>query len=215
MAQNSGKIILDLCGGTGAWSKPYKDNGYDVRVITIENSFFHHDCDVRYYEPPENVYGILAAPPCDQFSYARTNAKRKRNLANGLEIVKACMEIIWRCQIRIQNDQQKCPPLKFWALENPFFGSLKWFLGEPVTIFDPYEFGDGYKKRTALWGYFNKPEKNKNWIIKNDEKFDQLLMAEIIKLKCPTEDSGLAKNRKRLRSITPKGFAKAFYKANQ
>jgi len=27
------KIILDLCGGTGSWSKPYKDNGYDVRII--------------------------------------------------------------------------------------------------------------------------------------------------------------------------------------
>ena len=30
-----GKIILDLCGGTGSWSKPYKDAGYDVRVITL------------------------------------------------------------------------------------------------------------------------------------------------------------------------------------
>lgn len=29
------KIILDLCGGTGAWSRPYKENGYDVRVITL------------------------------------------------------------------------------------------------------------------------------------------------------------------------------------
>ena len=30
---NNDKIILDLCGGTGSWSKPYKENGYDVRVI--------------------------------------------------------------------------------------------------------------------------------------------------------------------------------------
>ena len=29
------KIILDLCGGTGSWSKPYRDAGYDVRVITL------------------------------------------------------------------------------------------------------------------------------------------------------------------------------------
>ena len=27
------KIILDLCGGTGAWSAPYKNHGYDVRLI--------------------------------------------------------------------------------------------------------------------------------------------------------------------------------------
>ena len=29
------KVILDLCGGTGAWSKPYKDAGYDVKLITL------------------------------------------------------------------------------------------------------------------------------------------------------------------------------------
>jgi len=33
--ENSKKIILDLCGGTGAWSEPYADAGYDVRVITL------------------------------------------------------------------------------------------------------------------------------------------------------------------------------------
>ncbi|MDR1001701.1 MAG: hypothetical protein LBL82_00300 [Oscillospiraceae bacterium] len=35
MSDNSGKIILDLCGGSGAWSIPYKEAGYDVRVITL------------------------------------------------------------------------------------------------------------------------------------------------------------------------------------
>lgn len=27
--KNSDKIILDLCGGTGAWSKPYAEAGYE------------------------------------------------------------------------------------------------------------------------------------------------------------------------------------------
>ena len=43
---NSKKIILDLCGGTGSWSKAYKDAGYDVRLITLP------DHDVTTYEPP-------------------------------------------------------------------------------------------------------------------------------------------------------------------
>lgn len=51
------KIILDLCGGTGSWSRFYKAAGYDVRNITLP------DFDVLTYKPPENVYGILAAPP--------------------------------------------------------------------------------------------------------------------------------------------------------
>ena len=78
----NGKIILDLCGGTGAWSKPYKDAGYDVRLITLP------DNDVRTYVPPENVYGILAAPPCTEFSIAK-NHKLKRDLDGGLVMVGA------------------------------------------------------------------------------------------------------------------------------
>ncbi len=29
------KIILDLCGGTGSWARPYLEAGYDVKTITI------------------------------------------------------------------------------------------------------------------------------------------------------------------------------------
>jgi site-specific DNA-cytosine methylase len=94
------KIILDLCGGTGAWSKPYRDAGYDVRLITLP------EYDVRTYEPPENVYGILAAPPCTEFSLAK--GSRPRNLSGAMEVVEACMKIIWRC--RLDGN------LEFWAL---------------------------------------------------------------------------------------------------
>ena len=59
------KIILDLCGGTGSWSKPYRDAGYDVRLVTLP------DDDVRLYAPPKDVWGILAAPPCTEFSRAQ------------------------------------------------------------------------------------------------------------------------------------------------
>ena len=83
------KIILDLCGGTGSWSRPYKETGYDVRLITLP------DNDVRTYIPPKNVYGILAAPPCTMFSLARTRAKKERDLREGMETVRACLNIIW------------------------------------------------------------------------------------------------------------------------
>ena len=52
------KIILDLCGGTGSWTKYYPKKDYDVRVITLP------DNDVRTYEPPKNVYGILPFQIC-------------------------------------------------------------------------------------------------------------------------------------------------------
>ena len=66
------KVILDLCGGTGSWSKPYKDAGYDVRNITLP------EFDVRTYMPPKNIYGILAAPPCTEFSVLNCKNKTRR-----------------------------------------------------------------------------------------------------------------------------------------
>ncbi len=138
---NSEKIILDLCGGTGAWSNPYRKAGYDVRIITLPEH------DVRLYKPPTNVYGILAAPPCTMFSHARTRAKKPRNTAEGMGIVYACMDIVWQTQYSIRTGEKKSP-LKFWALENPGHGMLKHFLGKPAYEFNPYDFGDNHKKLT-------------------------------------------------------------------
>lgn len=205
------KIILDLCGGTGAWSKPYKDAGYDVRVITLPEQ------DVRLYNPPKNVYGILAAPPCTMFSFARTHAKKSRNLNEGMSTILACLRIIWQCQYQIKKDVQRKPPLKFWALENPY-GMLNWFLGNATLTFHPYEYGDGYSKKTCIWGYFNIPMKThteeNGRIIK--KKFDMLLMPEIKKIRSIGDEIYKnAKTRQELRGVTPTGFAKAFFEANK
>ena len=191
------KIILDLCGGTGSWSKPYKEAGYDVRLITLPNY------DVRTYEPPKNVYGILAAPPCTEFSVAKTVGKR--DFKKGMETVTACLNIIWKC--RYQNK------LKFWAMENPT-GFLRQFIGKPNYTFYQWWFGDIGIKRTDIWGYFNEPKqaitvrpyipmvsKGHTDIFKNP--------------KCPKEYEGLGLKTADLRAITPPGFAKAFFKANQ
>lgn len=187
---NSQKIILDLCGGTGAWSKPYKDNGYDVRLITLP------DHDVRLYEPPDNVYGILAAPPCTMFSVARTVGKKHRDLAEGMEVVESCLNIIWKCQYKITSDHQRKPPLKFWALENPK-GMLEWFLGKPTYFFQPYQFGNPYSKKTCLFCNPIPPGQTMKHIFNPvDMKRDFAKISE-------------------LRSITPSGFANAFYEANR
>lgn len=204
---NESKIILDLCGGTGAWSKPYQEAGYDVRVITLP--FY----DVDKFTPPDNVYGILAAPPCTQFSFARTNAKIPRDFKKGLKVVAACQRIIWEC--RLQNK------LAFWALENPK-GYLRQFLGKPVIEFDPYEYGDPYIKRTDLWGYFNLPKKNPVEI-PDDERVKFTTNSQRLK---PVELATLfnpngyhlppyMEIRQIRRAITPKGFAHEFFLANR
>lgn len=205
---NSNKIILDLCGGTGSWSKPYKDAGYDVRLITLPEH------DVFTYEPPSNVYGILAAPTCTGFSLARTNAKEPRDLEKSMLLVKRCLEIVWQQQYKLINDNSKLTTLKFWALENPR-GFLKFFLGNPPLEFSPYEYGDNYKKRTHLWGNYNIPVKTP--IECNTVKFDATLLEDLPQLPqgfIYNKGCGLDKRQVR-RSITPQGFAKAFYESNK
>lgn len=135
------KIILDLCGGTGAWSQPYAEKGYDVRVLTLP-------LDIRVMLFPGPVHGILAAPPCTMFSRAATRVwpRSEAQMREALSIVDACLRLVVCCKP------------KWWVLENPI-GTLKKYLGEPIYKFDPYEFGDPYTKRTWLWGDFAPPFK--------------------------------------------------------
>ena len=192
------KIILDLCGGTGSWSRLYKEAGYDVRNITLP------EYDVREYHPPENVHGVLAAPPCDQFSFAKTTGT-PRDLKQGADIMFGCLRVIAECQYKLTGPYAKTTSLKFWALENPN-GLMKRFLGKPPFEFDPYDFGDNYKKKTYLWGWFNFPIKNP--IVCTKPKFDRLKTKEI-----HPEYYGTYTRQER-RAITPAGFARAFFKVN-
>ena len=200
---NSDKIILDLCGGTGAWSRPYKEAGYDVRLITLP------EYDVRTYEPPENVYGILAAPPCTEFSLAKGG--RPRDFKSGMDVVSACMRVIWKCQIHGK--------LAFWAMENPR-GLLRRFMGKPVMTFDPWEYGDGWTKKTDLWGYFKEPRPiatvqpeglTRRYANGKSNAFCWTTCNDRV----PSWYDGPKLDRAGRRAITPPGFARAFFKANQ
>jgi hypothetical protein len=60
-----GMLILDLCGGTGAWSQPYREAGYCVELVDP----LADGQDVRLLRRIKaGVHGILAAPPCTDLS---------------------------------------------------------------------------------------------------------------------------------------------------
>lgn len=200
--KNKNKIILDLCGGTGAWSEPYRKAGYDVRLVTWPVN------DVLNYRPPDQVYGILAAPPCTEFSLAK--GSRPRNFQEGMKTVAACMRIIWECRCR--NN------LAFWALENPT-GFLRQFLGRPAYTFFQWEYGELQIKRTDIWGYFGKPRPT----IKNRPEKEMKIRYPSGKTNsrfwskpvCPARYRHLILTRADIRAITPPGFAAAFFRANK
>lgn len=201
---NKEKVILDLCGGTGAWSQPYKNAGYNVINIT------HPDYDVFGYDDYKlfigSIYGILAAPTCTQFSFARTTAKTPRDLASGMELVDRCLKII--------RDVSYGGTLKFWALENPM-GYLRQLLGKPYLVFNPNEYGDNYTKKTDVWGFFNLPKKNIRELTE-DEKYRNSINNRIL----PSLPEGyiLPDNFRPIqakRSMTSLFFAEAFFKSNK
>ena len=165
--------------------------------------------------PLREVYGILAAPPCTMFSYARTKAKKPRDLQEGMKVVEACLKIIWQAQYGLEKSTSRVTTLKFWALENPY-AMLKHFLGKPAFTFDPWEFGDGYQKKTALWGKFNEPVKAP---VPMTEEMKKLAKTNsyLHKIKFPKfrSDRGIEfRFNADRKSITPAGFARAFFEAN-
>ena len=200
-------IILDLCGGTSAWSEPYKKAGFRIVNITLPeydvNQFDAMENEIRFYRKSgylginfNEIYGILAAPPCQMFSLARTRAKKPRNLKEGMKVVKACLNVIWEVRYKTK--------LNFWALENPM-GYLRQFLGVPKFTFHPWEFGENYSKRTDIWGYFNEPKKKIRILTEEEKDLCRRNARKLLSLG-DTQDAR--------RAITPKGFAEAFFRGN-
>ena len=184
-----GKIILDLCGGTGAWSKPYRDAGYDVRLITLPEQ------DVRwFYALDDSVHGVLAAVACTHFSGSGAQYWPEKDgdgrTLEAVSVLDAC------CRIIVVHN-----PV-FWCIENAVGRARRW-MGPPRMYFNPCDYGDPYTKKTCLWGEFNEPVMNPVDPIRACKQGSWLQKL-----------GGRSEKTKRLRSITPPGFTQAFFEAN-
>lgn len=110
-----------------------------------------------------------------------------------MEIVEACLRIIWECQCR--------QPLAFWAMENPV-GYLRRFLGRPAQTIRQGDFGGPHPKPTDLFGYFTP--------VKVPERRTIRRTTAQRRWQNPAGDH----DRATLRAMTASGFAKAFFDAN-
>ncbi len=217
MLFNMDRVILSLCDHSGAWSAPYRSAGYTVRTVDVS-----HGADVRLLEYPGQVWGILAAPPCDRFcnpsarlrptSDALTTATspvtvsgttdswQTSYLLDRLAIADACLRLVALCRPR------------WWVLENAVGRLPRWY-GPPALRFDPCDYagwaddpqGDAYTKRTCLWGNFTSPTLRR-------------VEPEPYPAHLPPgrrdRTSRVSSSWKRQRAQTPQGFARAFFAAN-
>jgi hypothetical protein len=200
----SKKIILSLFDFSGSWSQPYKNAGFEVIQHDLQLGF-----DVMQFDYSQiarsNVFGILAAPPCIHFTKASQHLWSFYDLTG--ETYKSLL-LISRVLFLVEYFN----PV-FWALENPpgRLPSLLPALNKyRLLSFQPYQYGDAWSKHTLIFGQFNpflvqtivKPVKNRdnNFLLRDMPSASRLLFKN--------------KGRSARRSITPPGFASAFFNAN-
>lgn len=191
--------ILSLFDATGAWSQPYRDAGYQVTQIDLTLGSDVLETSAQDFAP---VYGILAAPPCTDFSGSGARWWKDKDAdgrtAESIALLEYTMSLI-----------HDLNPL-WWCLENPV-GRLQRLVpevGERRMTFNPCDYGDPYTKRTCLWGNFNTdlPRNPVEPIIyESAGKRGSWHWAKL---------GGSSARTKSLRSATPVGFAGAFFQAN-
>lgn len=180
------KTILSLCDYSGEWPLPYTEAGYEVIRVELSDG---QDVRLLRVDDLPRIHGVVAAPPCTAFAGSGARwwqEKGDAGLLEGLSVVDACVRLIAAVQP------------EWWCLENPV-GRLIHFLEPWRMIFDPYEFGDPYTKRTCLWGDFNTDLVRTPVAPESRNRIHHM---------SPGPERG------RLRSLTPPGFARAFFDAN-
>lgn len=201
------RLILSLFDTSGEWSRPYREAGYPVYAFDIKEpggfGWSHDIADfcVAYLTEEldiSDVYGILAAPPCTHFTVSGAQYWPAKD-ADGR--TDEMLELVHRV---LQTVELFSP--EFWAMENPVgrLPKLLPHLGKP-WYWQPHWYGDAYTKKTGLWGRFNNDlERNDVEPIRACDAGSWLMQL-----------GGKSEKTKALRSVTPPGFARAFFNANQ
>ena len=192
--KNSGRTILSLFDASGEWSKPWREAGYDVLTFDIQTGEDVNDFSAEFMMDEglsdADIWGILAAPPCTDFASSGAQYWAKKDASGQTEVSNELVRQVLRTVEFLQP--------KVWALENPVGRIAKLHNLPPAHLtFDPNVYGDPYTKKTLLWG-----------------NFDNNLPTAPVE---PTEGSRIIKlsgKDKYARSLTPEGFAYAFFMAN-
>lgn len=203
--------ILSLFDYTGNWSRPYHEAGYDVIQIDIKHGDDIYQLTESKVKDMGPIRGVLNAFPCDHFAVSGSGRFKDKDESGttddairlamySLQVIKWAKPDWYACENPVGRVESLMPA--FRRMPNKF-------------IFDPYEFGgwlnppgDHYKKRTCLWGRFNRPIKKPTYFVtySNNKGQKGSYMWALL--------GGKSKNTKEIRSTTPMGFAYAFKEAN-
>jgi hypothetical protein len=209
-------IVITLFDYTGAWSLPYQKAGYLVFQVDLKLGIDILFWNYKFIDK-KRVAVILAAPPCTDYTSAGAQYWKKKDkngstaLSNSL--VEKTLEIIdyfydaelifslenpaGRLRRMLQGKFEKGEP----TFQVP--QRLQEYFKKPSLVFNPSDYGDPWTKQTCLWGKFHSlkkvPIEEFKWAAQGS--WTQLL-------------GGKSERTKELRSVTPAGFTRAFFEAN-
>lgn len=207
---NSEKVVISLFDLSGEWSRPWREAGYDVHQFDIQagdgvdllgmntgdvtnfcGEFFS---DIYGAFEGRDVYAILAANPCTDFA---SSGARHFDSKDAAGITAFSVQLI---KMTLATVEYFRPSV--WAIENPT-GRIERLGGLPPwsMAFDPNHFGEDYTKRTMLWGRMNNQLPVAPCEATQGSKMHRMY-------------GGKSVATKNARSVTPEGFAYAFFQAN-
>ena len=199
------EIVVSLFDYTGNMVAPWAAAGFLCYCVDLQHPPGEHregniirvGADVREWLPPYGPIKILFAfPPCTDVAVSGARWFKDKGLGSlirALEFFDSALRIA---------EWTKAP----YMIENPV-STVSTYWRKPDFTFDPCDYGDyvnppgdAYTKKTCLW--------TGNGFVMPEPKWVH-----------PTEGSRMnrlapSKDRAALRSVTPKGFARAVFKAN-
>lgn len=239
------KTLLSLFDYSGAWCEPFAVNGWNVIQWDIKLDEFMdvHNIDLAEtaLELFEDVDGIIAAPPCTEFT---VSCAQYWNMKDADGRTAAAVALVHQVEKLVDLFTPTDPEYEgtfFWALENPVgrLSKLVPEIGDP-WYFDPWHFAGHLRPTKAdLKQLEGIRAKNGIGVTKEETQlvldlnaytkktglwgdFNRNLERKPIEpVKCapqggPTQRlGGKSAKTKEERSNTPMGFAWAFYEANK
>lgn len=212
------KTLLSLFDYSGNWSLPYAEAEWNViridQKIKRPDNFSTFNKDIGEINAEwiyENIFdnygevdGVLAAPPCTDFAVSGAKHwKEKDKIKHTLFGPEKRLDYFIHMTEQTIRIIDLCKP-DFYAIENPV-GRIKKLVPEigQAWYFQPFWFGDAYSKKTGLYGKFNKPVKTN---VVKPVQYSYGSKTQRL--------GGKSAKTKELRSITPMGFARAFFSVN-
>jgi len=197
-------VALFLCDRSGVMAQPWARAGYECFCIDLQHSIRRARVeggitflwgDVRTWVPSYTIVdriGFLAAfPPCTHVASSGARDFRTKGTAmlrDSLELFSACY---------MAGRWSGAP----FMIENPV-GKFSDHMLAPDHMFQPWEYGDLWKKKTCLWtggGFVMPPPLHRE---------EPQGVTERIWRMPPSDE------RADMRAETPPGFARAVFEAN-